>query len=184
MTEPIHTTITISEWNIFTWNNDEIDFTEEGNLLETIDKFNGTHEVTPTFTQKKLNVITTRGLREMSRSRLPGTSITRTFNTHHAVGIGTRLENLDDRALQTQIAIKEIISAAEQSGAERYATFFNYGDVGNTNVNLREFGIFTAATGGVLFCRTTTDQAHTVDSTSTVTVTTKITHRNGTQIPT
>ena len=179
----IHVTKTRAEWTIQTWHPDDIDFSKTKNLIRLLDKLKETKEVKPISSVDKLNVITTAGLKQMSLRNLPG-SHTRTQNTHHAVGIGTRLENLADESLQSQVGIKEITSSAEQAGAERYASYFARGDVGDQDRQLTEFGIFTAAADGILFCRATTSQPYAVSNTATVTASTRITHRNGTQIPT
>ena len=179
----IHQAVTSAEWNIQTWNPEEIDFSKTKNLIKLLDKLNQTKEVKPIQSGIKCNVITTAGLRQMSLRNLPGDH-TRTQNTHHAVGIGTRLENLSDESLQSQVGIKEIRSSAEQAGAERYASFFAKSDVGNQDRQITELGIFTAGMDGILFCRVTTDQPYAVNDTATTTASTRFTHKNGTQIPT
>ena len=92
--------ITKATWEINIWNNDEINFSNTSNLIQLLDRLKETNEVKPIQSNTQLNVITTLGLRQMSLRNLPGTH-TRTQNTHHAVGIGTRLENLSDEALQS-----------------------------------------------------------------------------------
>ena len=174
----IHDTITRSKWNFQTWDPNEIKFGK--NLIKELDELNTTKQVKPIQDITSYNIITTAGLTEMAKRNL-GTSST--SNTHHAVGIGTRIEDLADTALQTQVGSrKSIQTKSEYAGSERYATAFSRSNVGNQNHQISEAGIFTAASGGVMMVRVTTDQPATISSSSILTVSTTIQHVNGTQV--
>ena len=173
----IHDTLTKSAWNLQTFNSSVADW----NKIDLI-KFLNEHDTKPTQKIKGNNVITQAGLREIALRNLPNT-VSPTRNTHHAVGTGTRLEGLSDTVLQAEVGRKAIVSSAEFAGAERYASFFARGDVGNQDRQITEAGIFTAAADGILFCRFTTTQPLIINADDTLTISTTISHVNGTQIP-
>ena len=173
-----HDTVTRSLWNFQTWNPDEIKFGK--NLIKELDELNTTKQVKPIQDIKALNIITTAGLTEMAKRNI-GTSSS--SNTHHAVGIGTRIEDLSDTTLQSQVGSrKSIQTKSEYAGSERYATAFSLSNVGNQPRDIAEAGIYTAASGGILMMRVTTDQPAEISSGSILTVSTTIQHVNGTQV--
>ena len=174
----IHDTVTNSVWDLQTFDTSIVDNWNKINLI----KFLNEHDTKPSQKIIGNNVITQAGLREIALRNLPNT-VSPTRNTHHAVGTGTRLEGLSDTVLQAEVGRKAIVSSAEFAGAERYASFFARGDVGNQDRQITEAGIFTAATDGILFCRFTTTQPLIINIDDTLTISTTISHINGTQIP-
>ena len=172
----IHTTHIRNLWRFQTWRNDEINWENENNILKTLDELDRTKAIIPITDSKAFNIITTAGLTEMAKRNI-GTSST--SNTHHAVGIGTRTEDLSDTELQSQVGGRRTIQSKSQyAGSERYATAFNKSQVGNANRSISEAAIFTAGTGGVMMMRVTTDQPAAIHNTASCTISSTIQHEN------
>ena len=175
----IHDTIINHTWKLQTWDHSIADW-EKYDTLSLIDSLN--KEAKPKHTSTGKNIITTLGLTEMAKRGLP--TGTKTTNSHFGVGIGTRLENLADTDLQTQVGNRKAITSATQFGTSaRFASFFSYSNVGSQVRQIAEAGIFTAATAGILISRYTTENPAEINSTDTLTLSVTITHENGTTIP-
>ena len=175
----IHDTITRSVWDLQTFDSSVV---SDWNKIDLIKFLYNEPDTKPKNKINGNNVITQAGLQQIALRNLPNTT-NPTRNTHHGIGIGTRLEGLNDTHLQREVGRKSIVSSAEFAGAERYASFFTRGDVGDADRQITEAGIFTAATDGILFCRFTTTQPLIINIDDTLTISTTISHINGTQIP-
>ena len=172
----IHTTHLRHLWRFQTWLNDDIDWEKENNILKTLDELDATKQIRPITDSTSYNIITTLGLTEMAKRNV-GTSSS--SNTHHAVGIGTRIEDLSDTDLQSQVgARRPIQTKSVYAGSERYATAFNRSQVGNTGRQISEAAIFTAATGGIMMMRVTTDQPAAITSQASCTISSTLQHTN------
>ena len=132
----------------------------------------------PISWQETRNIITTSGLEEMAER---STGESSTANTHHAIGTGTVAEALADTALGTEVARKELGSAARNGTTEKYSTAFGSGDISVTlPVDITEAGIFTSSSGGVCVVRETSD-GQAIASGNTLVATVDIAHVNGTE---
>ena len=171
-----HTTHIRNLWRFQTWANDEINWEKENNILKTLDELDRTKAIIPITDSKSFNVITTAGLTEMAKRNV-GTSSS--SNTHHAVGIGTRTEDLSDTSLQTQVGNRKTIQSKSQyAGSERYATAFNNPKWVTQTETYPEAAIFTASSGGIMMMRVTTDQPAAIHNTASCTISSTIQHEN------
>ena len=193
---PEHLTLSQSFWNLGLWKQDEVPFLENNSrLIHNLDKLHREMMATDRKTTVKPemiqligaknraikyrknipNILTNAGMAEMAKRSTGQSSLT---NTHHAVGTGTTTPTLQDTALQTESARKEIGTRLVQNQTERYGSSFLHSDFSGLPLDIAEAGLLTASSGGILILHVTSD-AFEVDTGSIMTVQTNITHENG-----
>lgn len=98
------------------------------------------------------NVVVTNGKSFIASSILKTTSNTPTAMTHMAIGSGTATAVVGDSTLGTEISgTRTAVSSSASGAVVTYTASFAAG-VGTGNVT--EAGVFNAASGGTMLCRT------------------------------
>ncbi len=192
--DPIHLHMSRNLWTFILWNKDEVPYLEnDSRLLHNLDKLTRELIATDRKTtakpemvqiishdralkyQQKHNILTNVGMEEMAKR---STGASGSTNTHHAVGTGTAAETLNDTALAAEVYRKTIGTRSVISQTERYGTAIIGSDITNPPNTLAESGVFTAASGGILIMRITSDPFQ-VTAQNIFTVQTNVTHANG-----
>ncbi len=181
-------------WTFILWNKDEVPYLKnDSRLLHNLDKLTRELAATDRKTtakpemvqiishhravkyQQKHNILTNVGMAEMAKR---STGASGSTNTHHAVGTGTAAETLNDAVLAAEVYRKTIGTRTTIAQTERYGTAISGADIANPPNTLAESGVFTAASGGILIMRITSDPFQ-VTAQNIFTVQTNVTHENG-----
>ena len=198
----LHLTLSHNFWTIITWNKDEVPYLQHNRKInETIDKLisemantdrkttlkpeqiqliNGLSKQPKiiSYQNKIENILTNPGMSEMSKRSV---GLSASTNSHHAIGIGTTAESLNDITLENEVGRKEIGTRTVANQTERYGSAFSFADVGSINRSITEAGMLTANVGGILVLRITSDPQP-ITGDRLVTVQTNISHQNGVEI--
>ena len=147
------------------------DHVKELDKLHEEQKTNGNRTIHPIQKQIGVNILTTAGLTEMAKRNA---GLSTSTNTHQAIGVGTNEESKANTALQDEKARKAIASTTTNGTTEKYRTAFTNSDITASSEDIIEAGLFTASSGGIMMARITNQNAVTLNSTTTLTITTQI----------